>query len=256
MTCTFWRHPMIALPNLHSSADQHDREPMPGLEHLHISETWRRWIKAYGMVRRLDLQPVDGGWWLDVCRREQSGRYFLREADIDLFQSLAKATEAPAVHFHLPLPHGIMAQYLPDRWTLAAPEYLMAAALQGSQSRPIPIDTELAINIEDQQVRVGLLDRSGFPRARGTCVIIGNEAVLDQIVTERGFRRQGLGTVVVTALMDHAFAFGAQRGLLVATAEGRPFYETLGWTVLTDVTTIISALGTRASAHMGVIAKQ
>lgn len=221
-----------------------------------ILEAWQMWIAAYGELRELALQPVANGWWHDVGKRQQSGRYFFCQPDLAAFQSLAEACEEPAVHFEMPVARHDLEACIPEAWTLAPAQFLMAASQLTEAHLPIPDSCDLAVNIEGRHVRVGILDGAGMPLSRGVCLVAHATAVLDQIVTEPACRRQGMGATIVAELLHQASARGATRGLLVATAEGRPFYEALGWTCLSEVSTAVSPVSTRAVTHLRVIARQ
>lgn len=69
---------------------------------------------------------------------------------------------------------------------------------------------------------------------------VGRTVVFDQVVTEPAFRRLGLGSFVMRELARRAFIEGATEHLLIATEEGRALYERLGWTVLSDVVSLVS----------------
>nr|WP_240897083.1 GNAT family N-acetyltransferase [Kineococcus vitellinus] len=86
----------------------------------------------------------------------------------------------------------------------------------------------------------------GTPAARGHLAVAGADAVLDRISTEEQHRRRGLGTVVVTHLAAAARAGGARRGVLVASAQGRALYASLGWRTRSPITGAHRHLGTGA----------
>ncbi|MFD5598635.1 GNAT family N-acetyltransferase [Leucobacter sp. NPDC058333] len=65
--------------------------------------------------------------------------------------------------------------------------------------------------------------------ACGYAVVSGEALILDRISTEPQYQRRGLGRRVVEALCEWGSATGAERGLLVASVEGRALYLTLGW---------------------------
>lgn len=54
-------------------------------------------------------------------------------------------------------------------------------------------------------------------------------AIYDRIVTEPAHQRRGLGRAVMHALQAIARAHGRHANVLVASAQGRALYETLGW---------------------------
>jgi GNAT superfamily N-acetyltransferase len=69
----------------------------------------------------------------------------------------------------------------------------------------------------------------GAVAASGRVATVGKIAIFDRIGAEPSHQRRGLGTVVMAALGQAARDRGARRAVLVATADGRHLYETLGW---------------------------
>jgi GNAT superfamily N-acetyltransferase len=86
-----------------------------------------------------------------------------------------------------------------------------------------------------------LLTAAGEVAARGQFALAGWAAVVDQVETAAGHRRRGLGTTVMKTIAATAASMGARTGVLVATAEGRALYETLGWTLHTPMTAAVLA---------------
>jgi GNAT superfamily N-acetyltransferase len=218
-----------------------------------LSQTWATWVKAYSDLRQLPLEPCEHGWWIDVGKPQQSGRYILRESDISLLQQLAERVTDTAVHFELPMARCLAEQVLSAGWNLAAPEYLMTVSISGDCTTTLPGGYQLLLEIEGTEIRASCVDEDGHPLSRGVCKLSGHDAVFDQVVTERAARRQGLASAVMSVLAASAFKRGARRGVLLATAEGRPFYEALGWTLLSEVSKVISPMESRAARHLRII---
>jgi GNAT superfamily N-acetyltransferase len=76
---------------------------------------------------------------------------------------------------------------------------------------------------------VRALAQSGELAAIGRIVRIGEFAIFDRIETDATHRRRGLGRAVMKKLEMIAREGGATRGVLVATADGRSLYESMGW---------------------------
>ena len=218
-----------------------------------LPATWRTWIQVFADLRQLSLETATHGWWLDVGRRQQAARYFLTEIDLALFRDLASSIEEPAVHLEMLAPRQIVEALLPEGWSLAASEYLMTAAIEPECIPAVPEDVQLVLNGDDDGIRAGCLDRDGHALSRGICGVIARDAVFDQIVTEPPLRRQGLASAVMSVLSTAASRHGADRGILLATAEGRPFYEALGWTVLSEVSKAVSPFESRRVSHLRIV---
>ena len=108
----------------------------------------------------------------------------------------------------------------PTEWMNAARESL---------ERGLRADTIVAMVVEDANALVagGLLqiyDRLGTPRfPRGTFGYVGSIAV------DEPYRRRGLGTQIVAALVDEARRRGLERVELHATPNGEAIYRNLGF---------------------------
>jgi GNAT superfamily N-acetyltransferase len=71
--------------------------------------------------------------------------------------------------------------------------------------------------------------------ASGRVYVVGDTAVFDKIITEPGFQRRGLGSLIMRALAAQAFGHDVQTGLLLASLDGQKLYSHLGWTTVSRV---------------------
>ncbi|MFI5712465.1 GNAT family N-acetyltransferase [Kribbella sp. NPDC051620] len=123
---------------------------------------------------------------------------------------------------------------LDDRWQVQAPEYLMTTRLNAEEPT-CPPEYELEVEQVDRLVTVVVSSR-GETAARGLAAVSGEYAVIDQVVTEPGHQRRGLGTTVMRALSQAASRSGARTGVLVATEQGQQLYNRLGWVLVSPMT--------------------
>ena len=91
-----------------------------------------------------------------------------------------------------------------------------------------------ALHVEDDAVRarqahVHVHADDGSVAASGHLALDERFAIYDRIVTDPAHQRRGLGRAVMHALQALARAHGRHANVLVATAEGRALYESLGW---------------------------
>ncbi|HEY3005672.1 MAG TPA: GNAT family N-acetyltransferase [Kribbellaceae bacterium] len=116
-------------------------------------------------------------------------------------------------------------------------EWLMSVDLS-EQAPARPVASSYRLRTEDHG-RSRLLEATVMagtePAASGWAAVIDEDAIFDRIVTDPAHRRRGLGAAVMAALVEHARASRAVRGLLVASPDGRHLYESLGWSVVKDV---------------------
>jgi GNAT superfamily N-acetyltransferase len=73
----------------------------------------------------------------------------------------------------------------------------------------------------------------------GRCAITdandANIALIDSVYTAEAYRRRGLGSALMTAILANAAGRGAGYSVLVASEDGQKLYLTLGYEVLADM---------------------
>jgi GNAT superfamily N-acetyltransferase len=111
-------------------------------------------------------------------------------------------------------------------------------APSGSQDArsSLPDGYTLDVSTTGRLLKAAVRTADGAPAATGQAGLTGGYAIFDQIATEPGHRRKGLGGAVMSALSAAAAPHGATTGVLVATAEGRALYRHLGWQEISAVT--------------------
>jgi GNAT superfamily N-acetyltransferase len=98
----------------------------------------------------------------------------------------------------------------------------------------------LAVDREDPRVvagGAGLQQRTvlPFPFGEGRGVGSGREALVINVYTEPRFRRLGLARRMMEALIDWSRTAGIERIALHASPDGRPLYESLGFTATNEL---------------------
>ena len=84
-----------------------------------------------------------------------------------------------------------------------------------------------------------IITENGEFASIGRVVIVGDLAIYDRIFTESNHQRKGLATMVMKELEQIALSKGVFKNFLVATEEGRPFYQSLGWELYSLYTSIV-----------------
>jgi GNAT superfamily N-acetyltransferase len=87
-------------------------------------------------------------------------------------------------------------------------------------------------------IKAAIISKDGSLAASGYAAEHGQAFVFDRINTHPAHRRRGLGRALMAALGEMQQSAGTTR-VLVATEEGRALYSTLGWTLLSDYSTIV-----------------
>jgi GNAT superfamily N-acetyltransferase len=201
-----------------------------------VAELARAWVAGW-VVSREKPAPVEEAWGLriDVGLPEQVVRHVLPEADEATVRKVAETVTTPRTWIKAFLPAEAMARWLGADWTPDSHGFLMATALRASAPR-VPDGYTLTSETRNGVTRIRILAADGSLAARGQVAPTGRSAVVDQVVTDAGHRRRGLGSVVMRTLANTAAEQGATTGILGATVEGRALYETLGWRVHAPLT--------------------
>ncbi|GAA1393952.1 hypothetical protein GCM10009639_27580 [Kitasatospora putterlickiae] len=208
-----------------------------------VNELVRAWVEGW-IVSRGAADPVDEpwGWSVDVGQPKQVARHVLPdpvEADV---RKLVAATTAPGTWLKLFADEDTVRPWLGPGWRYDLPGYLMTVPL--AAERPVvPAGYTLTGWWRGGVFRVLVRTGDGHYAARGQLAVTGATAVADQIETDPGHRRRGLGSLVMRALRDAGHRAGATTGILVATPEGRALYSALGWSVRAPMASLFYAPG-------------
>ena len=194
-----------------------------GLTH-HWAEGWT--------VSRGTAAPVATRWGLriEVGAANQLRRHVLLDPQPDAVRELAAGIDEPLTWIKSHVEPAGLAPLLSAGWTEDDPGWLMATDVA-----PVSVAVPEGYTVTSEAVGgvtyVRILASDGTLAARGQYGHVGEYGTVDQIVTEPGHRRRGLGSVVMGALAGAAYDAGAMTSVLGATVEGRALYEALGWKV-------------------------
>ncbi|MFE9557022.1 GNAT family N-acetyltransferase [Streptomyces sp. NPDC006692] len=189
----------------------------------------RSWIDGW-IVSRGTSDPADRpwGWTIDAGHVNHVSRHVLpapAEADV---RALVAATSAPGTWLKLFADDDTVRPWVGEGWHFDKPGYLMTVPL--AAERPaIPAGYTLTSWTRGGVTRILVRTIEGHFAARGQVAATGPTAVADQIETDPGHQRRGLGSLVMRTLQNTAYEAGATTGVLVGTPEGRSLYTSLGW---------------------------
>jgi GNAT superfamily N-acetyltransferase len=202
------------------------------------------WLQGYCQARGLSApETVPEGFWLEVAKPQQVGRYILKRFDPGAILALIGKIEEPSVYIEFPGARQQVVPIVPAHWTARDNAYLMERRLSApAASRPADVAGYVfQVVHESTCFVVEVRSWTGEFVGRGCYSAIGNVAVFDQISIEPEHRRRGLGRCMVAMLAQHAAGAGLSRALLIATEEGRALYEATGWRCLSNIVSVISA---------------
>ncbi|WP_373819272.1 GNAT family N-acetyltransferase [Glaesserella sp.] len=110
------------------------------------------------------------------------------------------------------------------------------------QIQAVSLAEKFAIQTEKSENRfVVKIYHQQILASRGQIAYQNSYAVVDLIETNENYRRQGLATQVMHLLTNDAVENDATIGLLCASEQGKPLYETLGWHVIGQYSRMVKA---------------
>ncbi|MGW1405351.1 GNAT family N-acetyltransferase [Streptomyces sp. NPDC002403] len=197
-----------------------------------VADTVRTWVAGWAASRRTP-PPAEKPWGFYIAVSDspvEVGRHVLPETRESLVRGAAASVTTPRTWMKMPAEPETIEPWLPRGWVVAWEEtgHLMAVDLMATN--PVaPEGYTTTLESGGGVIRVRVLDAAGRQAAKGQMAVLGDEVVVDRVVTEETHRRRGLGGFVMRTLADRALEEGAVLGVLGATDAGRALYETLGW---------------------------
>ncbi|MGW4808984.1 GNAT family N-acetyltransferase [Kitasatospora sp. NPDC004272] len=207
-----------------------------------VPELVRAWTSGWAVSRgAADPVPEPWGWSIDVGQTRQLRRHVLPEPAEEEVRTLAGSTTAPWTWLKLFAEDERVLPWIGRGWHQGTPGYLMTLPLRPERAAA-PAGYRITTWSRGGTVRALVRTADGAFAARGQIGLapatpLGGRtdapllAVADQIETDPGHRRRGLGTALMRTLQNEAHAAGARTALLVGTTEGRALYGSLGWTL-------------------------
>lgn len=200
-----------------------------------------RWLTGRSLARGLSLPSShSGGLCVEVGSAGELRRHVFVDAGPAL-KACAAQIHAPRIFLKAAVAPDIMRAALPERWMIEGPGYLMCGPPATPGKASLPPGYDVSVDAEHGGYIARVIHASGALAASGRIAVHAGSAVFDQIITEEGHRRLGLGSVVMQHLDAVAEKAGVTERLLVATEAGRALYERLGWTVLAPWSTAVLA---------------
>lgn len=200
----------------------------------------KTWLKGWSLSRGLPV-PLEtcSGFRIDVGWPQQKARYVFPNFDND-FIELANTIVEPWVFLKVCAPPEIIKNRIPSRWQIQPPGYMMTCFRMMSPGKSaLPDEYMLDIKDDIPVSLVKIVTSKGDVAAMGRLVFVDDFVIYDRIETATLHRRKGLATIILKQLENIAMSRGKTNGLLVATQEGKALYESLGWTLYSNYTSIV-----------------
>lgn len=193
------------------------------------------WTRGWARTRGVTPPIKDGdAWRIEVGAPDQLRRFVFAEASPTVTRR-AEEIRDPYVLLKVCADAETVRPLLPPGWALRPAGFMMT--LNGDMpTRPVPGEVVTGTDVVDGVIFCRL-SLNGVEAARGRVVVVENVAVFDRISVDPTFQRRGLGAAVMRRLQAET---GLDRGVLVATEDGRALYAALGWSLHSAYTTAAS----------------
>ena len=169
-----------------------------------------------------------GAFRINVGLPQHKTRYIFPHCSDDV-QRLAETIRDPEIFIKVCSPPEPVQKLLPSHWMIERLGFMMTQLSSHALETTLSAEYTLERISTPPILIAQITDQSGLIAAQGRVALVGPFAVYDQIQTDEHHRRRGLGRVVMQALRQSASSHGVDRGLLVATPDGRALYATLDW---------------------------
>ncbi|SNR47776.1 GNAT family N-acetyltransferase [Flavobacterium sp. ov086] len=199
-----------------------------------------KWLKGWSLSRELPL-PVKykSGLMVNVGYENQKSRYVFSELNDDFIQ-LSKSIDEPGVFLKICSSPDELKGILSTKWIIQPQGYMMFCFHQMDIPNSYLHDLyKLEFEKYNSTFVVRIVTKDGELASIGRLVLVDDLAVYDRISTETNHRRKGLATILMKELEKIALANGVRNNFLVATEEGKLFYQTLGWELYSIYTSVV-----------------
>ena len=196
------------------------------------------WLRARSLARGLPQPVADrGGLRLETNLPKELRRYVFARTGGGL-RRLVEAIVEPRVFLKVCVPLEELAPLLPPRWALQGDNHVMTCTGAFRGDLRLPDGYTMQLSTEGPKASVRIATEDGSLAASGHAATYDGVFIYDRIATDAAHRRRGLGRAVMAALQTARRETSAMQ-VLVATAEGRALYATLGWALHAPYSTAV-----------------
>lgn len=204
------------------------------------SDTIRKWLTGWSLSRKLPL-PVafKSGFKVDVGYDTQVARYVFPEINDDFIQ-LSQTIKDPWIFLKVCASRNKVVRAVSATWKIQPIGYMMIcnSSMQINKSE-LRDDYKLKYETYDSVHKIQVLNQEGQVASIGHLILVDDLAVYDRISTGTDYKRKGLASCIMNELEKIAISKGIFKNILVATEEGKLFYESLGWNLYCPYTSIV-----------------
>lgn len=199
-----------------------------------------KWLKAWSLSRKLPLpEKYKSGFKVEVGEEKQKVRYVFPEITED-FIRLSKEINEPWVYLKVAASADEVKENLSGRWQVQPPGYMMyrTGKMYFNETK-LPEGYYTKLEKYNTATTLKIFAENGSLACSGHIVLVDDLAIYDRIVTEEEHRRKGLASFLMHELEKIALLNGISNSFLVATAQGKTLYESLGWKLYSPYTSVV-----------------
>jgi GNAT superfamily N-acetyltransferase len=202
-----------------------------------LAATIAAWVDGWSLSRGSGRpEVVREGFFLRVDSATEVARFVLSNGDDESIRLVAARVSEPATWLKVPGTAATVMPQLGPVWRVGQPLALMATVLATADVPSAPTGYRVRIETGELTTQVVVETSDGELSARGRIGVGESGVVFDAIVTTPEHQRRGLGSLVMSVLGNDAIRRGQNRGILMASEQGRLLYRHLGWQLVSPFT--------------------
>ncbi|MDR6923583.1 MULTISPECIES: GNAT family N-acetyltransferase [Chryseobacterium] len=199
-----------------------------------------KWLKAWSLSRKLPLpEKYKSGFKIEVGEEKQKARYVFPEITEDFIQ-LSKEINDSWVYLKVAASADEVKESISRKWQIQPPGYMMYCTGEMiSNEKKIPEEYNMTLEKYNASSTLKIFAENGTLACSGHLVLVDDLAIYDRIATEEEHRRKGLASFLMHELEKIVLLNGISNSFLVATAQGKTLYESLGWKLYSPYTSVV-----------------
>ncbi|WP_294299818.1 GNAT family N-acetyltransferase [uncultured Chryseobacterium sp.] len=204
-------------------------------------ELLEKWLTGWSISRGKPLPEAwESGYRVLVGDGKQKARYVFPKVNKDFIQ-LAESIHEPWVYLKVCEPFEKFRSVIPERWQIQPQGYMMyCQEKMNIRENPLPDDYSMKVfQPQPDSFMVKIYTANKQVAAVGRLILVDGLAVYDRVETDKDYQRKGFATQIIKELEFIALSKGIVENFLVATAQGKLLYESLGWKIYSLYSTIV-----------------
>lgn len=198
------------------------------------------WLNAWSISRGLPLPTIyKSGFKVDVGSLNQKVRYVFPELSEDFVQ-LATEIDEPWIFLKFCGASDSIINKIPPRWKIQSQGFMMCCFEKMKEIKAeLNNDYILNIDFSNSGYLAQILSIEGEIVSEARLILVNDLAIYDRVITNENHKRKGLASILMKELEIIAISNGVHKNFLVATEQGKPLYEKLGWKLYSLFTSVV-----------------